>query len=99
MTNRLWVLWKWVAEEVLLALPCPRPTWGPWTQQRLYWRHPCMCPTRGTNEVLKVVRLCPYQQWAKGSPATCLDARLTPDGCIIRFGFVRMPLSAMGLDG
>ena len=75
--DRAWAFWTATAEEMLLAVACPdiTPDTLP-AGATLPLASPHLPRGRGTDELLRVVRLCPKQRRDTGGPLTCSVARV-----------------------
>ena len=75
--DRAWAFWTATAEETLLALACPdiTPDTLP-ARATLALAPPHLPRGRGTDQLLREVRLCPKQRRDTGGPLTCPVARV-----------------------
>ena len=73
----VWEFWTWAAEETLLALSCPDLTPESVAADSPLPAAPSHLPRgRGTDRLLRTVRLCPKQRRSTGAPLTCPQARI-----------------------
>ena len=75
--DRAWAFWTTTAEETLLALACPDITLGTLPAGAILpLAPPHLLRGRGTDQLLREVRLCPKQRRDTGGPLTCPVARI-----------------------